>query len=236
MESARDPVPFRPYQPGTQPPYDVAAYGSTHKRHPREPLVPLPHTITETTTPRFSPAQFPPIPDLSVVNGKAALGERIIVHGRITDEDGRPVPRTIVEIWQANASGRYQHPADQHDAPIDPNFRGEGRVYTDDDGWYRFTTIKPGAYPWRNHDNAWRPNHIHFSFFGTGFAQRLITQMYFPGGPLLALDPIYLSIPDEAARDRLVCQLDMSVSKPEWALGYRFDVALRGREATPMEG
>jgi protocatechuate 3,4-dioxygenase, beta subunit len=235
MQSARDPAAFRPYQPGTQPPYDAPAYGSTHKRHPRESLMPLPHTITETTGPRFSPAHFPPIPDLSVVNGKAALGERIIVHGRITDEDGRPVSRTIVEIWQANAAGRYQHPADQHDAPTDPNFHGEGRVYTDEDGWYRFTTIKPGAYPWRNHDNAWRPNHIHFSFFGTAFAARLITQMYFPGDPLLALDPIFLSVPDEAARNRLVCELDMTVTEPEWALGYRFDVALRGREATPME-
>jgi protocatechuate 3,4-dioxygenase beta subunit len=236
MESARDPVLFRPYQPGTQPPYNAPAYGSTHKRHPRESLVSLPHTITETTGPRFSPAHFPPIPDLSVVDGKTALGERIIVHGGITDEDGRPVPNTIVEIWQANASGRYQHPADQHDAPLDPNFRGEGRVYTDDDGRYRFTTIKPGAYPWRNHDNAWRPNHIHFSLFGTGFAQRLITQMYFLGDPLLALDPIFLSIADEAARNRLVCQLDMGVTEPEWALGYRFNVVLRGREATPMEG
>ena len=236
MNSARDPVPFRPYVPGTQPPYDAPAYGSTHKRHPVEDLVLLPHTVTETAGPSFSPAHFLPISDLSVVDGKSALGERIIVHGRITDEDGRPVPNTIVEIWQANASGRYRHPADQHDAPLDPNFRGEGRVFTDGDGWYRFTSIKPGAYPRRNHDNAWRPNHIHFSFFGAGFAQRLITQMYFPGDPLLELDPIFLSIPEEAARNRLICELDMSVTEPEWALGYRFDVVLRGRGATPMEG
>ena len=235
MQSERDAIPFRPYAPGTQPAYDVLAYGSTHKRHPEETLVGLPHTITETTGPRFSNAHFPPIPDLSIVDGKSALGERIIVHGRITDEDGRPVPGTIVEIWQANASGRYQHPGDEHDAPTDPNFRGEGRVYTDDEGWYRFTSIKPGAYPWRNHHNAWRPNHIHFSFFGSGFASRLITQMYFPGDPLLELDPIFLSIPDEAARNRLVCTLDMRVTEPEWALGYRFDVVLRGHEATPME-
>jgi len=236
METARGPAPFRPYQPGTQPPYDAPAYGSTHKRHPHESLVRLPHTITETAGPRLSAAQFPPIPDLSVVDGKSALGERIIVHGLITDEDGRPIPHTIVEIWQANASGRYQHPADQHDAPLDPNFRGEGRVFTDDDGWYRFTSIKPGAYPWRNHHNAWRPNHIHFSFFGSGFAARLITQMYFPGDPLLELDPVFLSIPDEAARNRLICKFDISVTEPEWALGYRFDVVLRGREATPTEG
>jgi protocatechuate 3,4-dioxygenase, beta subunit len=236
MQRASGPAPFRPYQPGTQPPYDAPAYGSTHKRHPVENLVPLPYTMTESTGPRLDPARYLPIPDLSVIDGKSALGERIIVHGQITDEDGRPVPATIVEIWQANASGRYQHPADQHDAPLDPNFRGEGRVFTDEDGWYRFTTIKPGAYPWRNHDNAWRPNHIHFSFFGTGFAARLITQMYFPGDPLLELDPIFLSVPDEEARQRLVCELDMRVTKPEWALGYRFDVVLRGRAATPMEG
>ena len=229
-------TPFRDYQAGTQPPYDAPDYGSTHKRHPQEALVRLPHTITETSGPRFSAALFPPIADLSVVNGKAALGERIIVHGRITDEDGRPVPHTIVEIWQANAAGRYHHPADQHDAPTDPNFHGEGRVYTDDDGRYRFTSIKPGAYPWRNHNNAWRPNHIHFSFFGRGFAQRLVTQMYFPGDPLLDLDPVFLSVPDRAARDRLVCRLDMTVTEPEWALGYRWDVVLRGRAATPTEG
>jgi protocatechuate 3,4-dioxygenase, beta subunit len=236
MESARDSILFRPYQPGTQPAYDTPSYGSTRKRHPQEGLVRLPHTITETAGPRFSAAQFPAIPDLSMVNGKSALGERIIVHGRITDEDDRPIPRTIVEIWQANASGRYQHPGDQHDAPLDPNFRGEGRVYTDDDGWYRFTSIKPGAYPWRNHHNAWRPNHIHFSFFGSGFAARLITQMYFPGDPLLALDPVFLSIPDEAARNRLICKFDIAATEPEWALGYRFDVVLRGCEATPVEG
>jgi protocatechuate 3,4-dioxygenase, beta subunit len=233
MDSGHDPIPFRPYEPGTQPPYDASAYGSTHKRHPQESLVRMPHTVTEISGPGFTAAQFPPIPDLSVVDGRAALGERIIVHGRITDEDGRPIPQTIVEIWQANAAGRYQHPGDQHDAPLDPNFRGEGRVFTDDDGWYRFTSIKPGAYPWRNHHNAWRPNHIHFSFFGSGFAARLITQMYFPGDPLLDLDPVFLSVPDVAARNRLVCRFD--IAEPEWALGYRFDVVLRGRGATPME-
>ena len=234
-EEKMETTPFRAYQAGTQPPYDAPAYGSTQKRHPQEGLVRLPHTITEISGPLFIAAQSPPIADLSVVDGKAALGERIIVHGRITDEDGRPVPHTIVEIWQANAAGRYHHPSDQHDAPTDPNFRGEGRVYTDEEGWYRLTSIKPGAYPWRNHHNAWRPNHIHFSFFGSGFAQRLVTQMYFPGDPLLDLDPVFLSIPDQAARNRLVCQLDMNVTKPEWALGYRWDVVLRGRAATPIE-
>jgi len=141
----------------------------------------------------------------------------------------------MIEIWQANAAGRYAHPGDQHDAPLDPHFHGGGRVFTDADGWYQFTTIKPGAYPWRNHDNAWRPNHIHYSLFGTGFGSRVITQMYFPGDPLLALDPIYLATPDPDARERLVAQFDLNVTAPEWALGYRFDFVLRGRNATPTE-
>jgi protocatechuate 3,4-dioxygenase beta subunit len=226
---------FRPAAAGTQPDYDAPAYRSTHKRHPLKQPLRFAHTVTEATGPRFSPAQFQPIPDLSVVNGKASLGERIIVAGSVIDEDGRPVPNTIVEIWQANASGRYQHPGDQHDAPIDPNFRGAGRVFTDDQGRYRFVSVKPGAYPWRNHKNAWRPAHIHFSLFGTGFAARLITQMYFPGDPLLALDPVFNAVPDVAARQRMVAQFDIDLTQPEWALGYRFDFVLRGREATPME-
>ncbi len=226
---------FRPYAAGTQPDYDSPAYGSTKKRHPRQPLFNLPHTITEMSGPLFTMARYPSILDLSISNGKAALGERIIVEGRVTDEDGRPVPNTMIEIWLANSAGRYDHPRDQHDAPLDPNFHGEGRVYTNDAGNYRFTSIKPGAYPWRNHDNAWRPNHIHFSFFGTGFAQRLITQMYFPGDPLLPLDPIFNTVPDQAARDRLIAKFDLAITQPEWALGYRFDVVLRGRGATPME-
>ena len=195
----------------------------------------LPHTITETSGPRFSAAQFPPIADLSVVNGKAALGERIIVRGRITDEDGRPVPHTIVEIWQANASGRYAHGVDDHPAPLDPNFDGAGRCMTDSLGRYRFVTIKPGAYPWKNHLNAWRPQHIHFSLFGRAFTQRLVTQMYFPGDPLFAQDPIFNSVPDPKARQRLVCRFDLEVTEPEWALGYRWDIVLRGREATVLE-
>ena len=230
-----DPVPFRPYVPGTQPAYDSPEYRSTGLRHPKQTLVKLAHTVTETTGPQFSPSHFPPRADLSVHEVKIALGERIIVRGRITDEDGRPVPHTMIEIWQANAAGRYDHPGDTHDAPLDPNFRGDGRVFTDADGWYEFVSIKPGAYPWRNHHNAWRPNHIHFSYFGPGFASRLITQMYFPGDPLLALDPIFQVIPDEAARNRLISTFDLAVTRPEWALGYRFDVVLRGRDATPME-
>ena len=227
-------VSFRPIAPGTQPAYDVPAYGSTHKRHPARALLRAPHTVTETTGPRFAPAHFPPMPDLSKVNGKAALGERIIVAGAVTDENGRPVPHTMIEIWQANAAGRYHHPNDSHDAPLDPNFSGEGRVFTDAHGRYSFVSIKPGAYPWRNHPNAWRPNHIHFSFFGPAFATRLITQMYFPGDPLLPLDPIFLSVPEAAARERLIAQFDLALTQPEWALGYRFDVVLRGRDATPM--
>jgi protocatechuate 3,4-dioxygenase beta subunit len=141
----------------------------------------------------------------------------------------------MIEIWQANAAGRYAHPGDQHDAPLDPNFQGGGRVFSDEDGWYQFTTIKPGAYPWGNHDNAWRPNHIHYSLFGTGFAQRVVTQMYFPGDPLLAFDPIFLAVPDQAARERLIAQFDIDITAPGRALGYRFDFVLRGRNATPTE-
>ena len=156
------------------------------------------------------------------------------MRGRIVDVDGRPVQDTMIEIWQATAAGRNHHERDQHEAPLDPHFRGAGRVFTDADGWYQFTSVKPGAYPWRNHPNAWRPNHIHFSYFGPGFATRLITQMYFPGDPLLELDPIYQSVPDAAARQRLVAKFDLEITRPEWALGYRFDVVLRGRGATPM--
>jgi protocatechuate 3,4-dioxygenase beta subunit len=228
-------APFRPTQPGSQPPNDTPSYGSTHLRHTTQPLLRIPQTVTETTGPLFTAARFAPMPDLSIRNGKPALGERIIVRGRVVDENDRPVPHTMIEIWQANAAGRYDHPCDQHDAPVDPNFHGGGRVFSDADGWYQFVSIKPGAYPWRNHHNAWRPNHIHYSLFGTGFGQRIITQMYFPGDPLLALDPIYLAVPDPAARERLVARFDLDVTSPEWALGYRFDFVLRGRNATPAE-
>ncbi|MBV8654100.1 MAG: protocatechuate 3,4-dioxygenase subunit beta [Alphaproteobacteria bacterium] len=230
-----DPVPFRPYVRGTQPEYDSPSYLSTRNRHPKLPLVALPHTMTEVTGPRFSPKLFPACVDLARLDGNEAMGERIIVEGIVVDEDRRPIPSTMIEVWQANAAGRYAHPGDQHDAPLDPHFRGSGRVFTDADGRYRFITIKPGAYPWRNHHNAWRPNHIHFSLFGPGFATRLVTQMYFPGDPLLRFDPIFNCVPDAAARDRLVARFELAVTQPEYALGYRFDVVLRGSGATPFE-
>jgi protocatechuate 3,4-dioxygenase beta subunit len=228
-------TPFREITPGTQPPNDFPAYGSTHKRHPKRPLLRIPQTVTEITGPRFSRTQYPSIIDMTNIDGHAAIGERIIVRGRVLDEDGRPVPDTMLEIWQANAAGRYAHERDQHDAPLDPHFKGEARVFTDAEGWYQFTTIKPGSYPWRNHYNAWRPNHIHYSLFGPAFATRLITQMYFPGDPLLELDPIFHSVPDSEARQRLIAKFDIEITRPEWALGYRFDIVLRGRYAMVEE-
>jgi protocatechuate 3,4-dioxygenase, beta subunit len=165
-----DLVTYRRPAPGTQPPLDSPAYGSTHKRHPNLPPIRVPHTLTETTAPRFDPARYKPHADMSQVNGKGALGERIIVAGRVTDEDGRPQRGVMVEVWQANAAGRYHHPRDQHDAPLDPNFEGRARIFTDDDGRYSFVSVKPGAYPWRNHWNAWRPVHIHFGLHGAALS------------------------------------------------------------------
>jgi len=230
-----DPVPYRRPALGTQPPYDFPAYGSTRLRHPKQRLVRLEHTLSETTAPRMTPAWYAAHDDMSKHAGGDAQGQRIIVAGRVLDEDGRPVAGAMVEVWQANAAGRYAHERDQHDAPLDAHFSGRGRIFTDAEGNYRFTTIRPGAYPWRNHHNAWRPEHIHFSLFGAGFAQRLITQMYFPGDPLLPLDPIYNCTADPAAAARLVAHFDLELTIPEWALGYRFDIVLRGREATPFE-
>jgi protocatechuate 3,4-dioxygenase beta subunit len=230
-----DPVPFRPVQPGSQPPLDLPAYLSTAHRHPKAAPVRMPATLTEASAPRFDPAWYAPHDDLSVLEGRAAIGERIIVAGRVSDENGRPVAGAMVEIWQANAAGRYHHPRDQHDAPLDPNFIGRGRVFTDADGRYRFTTIRPGAYPWRNPGPGWRPQHIHFGLHGAGFAQRLITQMYFPGDPLLAFDAIFQGSGDDASRQRLVASLDPALMVPDHAIGYRFDIVLRGRAATPFE-
>jgi protocatechuate 3,4-dioxygenase beta subunit len=229
-------APYRRPAPGTQPEYLCVDYKSTQKRSPSQPLILVPHTLSELTGPVFGHNDVSP-DDANLLNRHAGepLGERIVVTGRVQDEDGRPVPHTLIEIWQANAAGRYLHHNDNHDAPLDPNFTGCGRLLTDADGRYRFTTIKPGAYPWRNHHNAWRPAHIHFSLFGQAFATRLVTQMYFPGDPLLDFDPIYQCIPDERARRFLVSRFDWETTIPETALGYRFDITLRGRGATPME-
>lgn len=226
---------YRPIDAATQPPYDAPAYGSTHHRHPKQALVALPHTVTEVSAPRFRSSWYLAHIDMTKENGREAIGERIIVAGTLRDEDGRSVPDAMIEIWQANATGRYAHERDQHDAPLDPNFRGVGRVFTDTEGRYSITTIRPGAYPWRNHDNAWRPTHIHFGLHGAGVAQRLITQMYFPGDPLLPIDPIFMATSDAAARERLVAQFDLAITQPEWALGYRFDITLRGHLATLFE-
>lgn len=225
----------RPYF-NTQPEYLYPPYRSTLKRAPTKPLVLLPQTLSEVTGPLFGRDEVRPNDDDLTRQHKAEpLGERIIVTGRVRDENSRPVPNALVELWQANAAGRYRHVVDQHDAPLDPNFTGCGRTLTDADGRYRFVTIKPGAYPWRNHYNAWRPAHLHFSLFGEGFVQRLVTQMYFPGDPLLPFDPMFTSVPDERARDRLIAAFDWETTMPEHALGYRFDIVLRGRDATPME-
>lgn len=218
------------------PPYLHTDYASTQKRAPSQPLVILPHTLSELTGPVYGHETVQAGDgDLTRQHAGEPLGERIIVTGRVLDEAGRAVPNTLIEIWQANAAGRYVHVRDQHPAPLDPNFSGAGRVVTDGEGRYSFTTVKPGAYPWRNHPNAWRPAHIHLSLFGPSFLTRLVTQMYFPGDPLFAYDPIFNSIPDERARHRLVSRFDMDTTAPEWALGYVFDIVLRGRDATPAE-
>lgn len=221
---------------GTHPPNDSPGYRSTALRHPKEPLVIIPQTLSEITGPVYPYGRIEATDnDLTRQHAGEPLGERIIVEGRVLDEDGRPIPKTLVEVWQANAAGRYAHRVDEHAAPLDPNFSGAGRTLTDEEGRYRFVTIRPGAYPWRNHDNAWRPAHIHFSLFGTSFLSRLITQMYFPGDPLMPYDPIFNSIPDAAARERLIANFDLKTTQAEWALGFTFDIVLRGSNATPME-
>ena len=218
------------------PPYRYPEYRSSAKRAPSRVLLPLPEELHDLRAPVFGEdAVAPGDADLTAQGAGEPLGERIIVTGRVLDEDGRPIRGALVEIWQTNAAGRYVHEVDQHPAPLDPNFTGAGRALTDDDGRYRFVTVKPGAYPWRNHPNAWRPAHIHFSLFGESFQSRLVTQMYFPNDPLFAYDPIMQSIPDEAARMRMVSSFDLSLTEPVWALGYRFDIVLRGRNSTPFE-
>ncbi|MDR3508811.1 MAG: protocatechuate 3,4-dioxygenase subunit beta [Caulobacteraceae bacterium] len=217
-----------------QPPSLFPAYASTVARSPREPLVRIPQTLTETTGPAdWSALMGESKADLTRQHAAAPLGQRIIVSGRVLDEAHRPVPNTVVEIWQANAAGRYIHKKDQWDAPLDPNFTGAGRVITDAEGRYRYVTVRPGAYPWRNHYNAWRPSHIHLSLLGPAFATRLVTQMYFPDDPLIPIDPIAGAVP-EAYRQRMVSRFDLATTQPDWALGYLFDIVLRGPDATPM--
>jgi len=220
----------------SHPPLDYPGYGSTALRHPKQPLVALAQTLTELTGPLLGDGLVKPgDADLTRQSAGEPLGERIIVAGRVLEEGGRPVPDTLVELWQCNSGGRYFHEADRHPAPLDPNFTGLGRCLTDAEGRYRFVTIKPGAYPWGNHHNAWRPAHIHFSLFGRAFTQRLVTQMYFPGDPLFGQDPIFNSVRDPRARERMICAFDPDSTVPEWALAYRWDIVLRGPVATPRD-
>jgi protocatechuate 3,4-dioxygenase beta subunit len=229
-------TPRRRPDAGIHPLADSPAYRSTALRHPVAPLVVIPQTLTELSGPVYGANDIGPLDhDLTRQHDAMPAGQRIVVSGRVVDEDGRPVPDALIEIWQANAAGRYAHKVDQWDAPLDPRFTGAGRTITDGDGRYTFITIRPGAYPWKNHHNAWRPAHIHFSLFGRAFLTRLVTQMYFPGDPLLPLDPIFNAVPDPRARERLVSSFDLSLTTPEWALGYRFDIVLRGAQETPME-
>jgi protocatechuate 3,4-dioxygenase beta subunit len=225
----------RPYF-ASQPPYLYPGYRSTVKRSPSRPLVLLPHTLSEVTGPVFGYDDVKPTDsDLTRQHEGEPIGERIVVSGRVLDENSRPVAHALVEMWQANSAGRYRHAVDDHDAPLDPNFTGCGRALTDGEGRYRFVTVKPGAYPWRNHYNAWRPAHLHFSLFGIGLVQRLVTQMYFPGDQLLHYDPMYNSVPDEKARLRMISSFDWETTIPDVALAFRYDIVLRGRDATPME-
>jgi protocatechuate 3,4-dioxygenase beta subunit len=220
------------------PPAYFPDYKTSILRSPRMPLVAIGQTLSEKTGPVFGHEIIRPHDNdliLSAARDGLPIGERIIMHGRVMDETGRPVPNVLIEIWQANAGGRYRHVVDDYVAPLDPNFDGYGRCLTDEDGSYRFRTIKPGPYPWRNRNNDWRPAHVHFSLFGPAFVTRLITQMYFEGDPLLPLCPIYNSIPDAGARERLVARLDMGESEPLDCLAYRFDIVLRGRRGTPFE-
>jgi protocatechuate 3,4-dioxygenase beta subunit len=221
---------------GSHPPLDYDGYKSTALRAPKRPAVPLRQLSTELTAPVFGDSRVGELDhDLTRQHEGEPLGERIIVHGHVRETDGRVVPDTLVEMWQCNAAGRYRHAVDRHPAPLDPNFTGLGRTVTDREGYFRFVTIKPGAYPWGNHHNAWRPAHIHFSLFGRAFTQRLVTQMYFPGDPLFAQDPIFNSVRDPKARERMICAFDLDSTEPEWALAYRWDIVLRGENETPPD-
>ena len=218
------------------PPYSASAYRSTGLRAPRRPLVLMPPDLLPSAGPVFGTDDVDAQDaDLTIGQGGTPQGQRINVSGRLLGADGKPLAGQLVEIWQCNAAGRYAHDADQHPAPLDPHFLGAGRCLTDAEGAYRFMTIRPGAYPWRNHANAWRPAHIHFSVFGRTFTERLVTQMYFPGDPLLDFDPIFQAVRDPGARARLVSRFDWPTTEPDLALGYRFDVVIGGHLATPAE-
>ncbi|RJQ72349.1 protocatechuate 3,4-dioxygenase subunit beta [Pseudonocardiaceae bacterium YIM PH 21723] len=217
-------------------PHYSPEYRSSMLRAPSQPLVVLPHRLTEITGPLFGESDVrPEESDLTTQHDGEPLGERIVVHGSVRDGSGRPVPNTLLELWQANSAGRYQHQNDQHDAPLDPNFTGNGRCVTDAEGNYRFTTIRPGAYPWGNHHNAWRPAHLHFSVFGRALPQRLVTQMYFPGDPLLDYDPIYQAVREPKVRQRMISSFDLESTVPGWALAFNFDIVLAGPEASLLE-
>jgi len=223
--------------PAAHPALDTPEYKSTQLRHPKQPLVYLPHTVTEITGPQLDRAVNlkPTDSDLTIQHAGEPIGERIIVSGHVYDTEGKPLRGTLVEVWQANSAGRYAHKWDRWAAPLDPNFSGAGRMVTDDNGRYEFTTIRPGAYPWGNHYNAWRPAHIHFSMLGRAFSQRLITQMYFPDDPFFPFDPIFNSVRDEKARQRMVSSFNIHETRPNWAQAFNWDIYLRGPAATPFE-
>jgi protocatechuate 3,4-dioxygenase, beta subunit len=230
------PVNYVREAPEAHPPLDSPAYKSTRLRHPKQPLIYLPQTITEITGPQLGRERVGELDhDLTRQHAGEPIGERITVTGRVFDTEGKPLRNTLVEIWQANAAGRYLHQNDQWPAPLDPNFSGAGRCVTDDDGRYAFTTIKPGPYPWGNHYNAWRPAHIHFSLLGRAFAQRLVTQMYFPGDPFFPYDPIFNAVRDERARERMISRFSIHGTQANWAAAYAFDIVLRGPGATAFE-
>ena len=230
--------PLRPRDWSSHPPMLDPAYKSTLLRAPSKPLVPIRQSLSELTGPAYGHDSLGPDDADLTRNARSTgepIGERIVVSGHVLDENGRPVSNTLIEVWQANSAGRYLHHADQHDAPLDPNFSGAGRCVTDGEGRYKFYSVKPGAYPWGNHANGWRPAHIHFSLFGPTIATRLVTQMFFPADPLLPLDPIFMGAM-EGARERLVSNFDLGLTEQDFALGYRFDIVLRGRAETPMVG
>ena len=227
---------YHPEHAEVDPPLDYPGYRSTELRHPLNPLVLLPQRLTEVTGPVLGDGRVGANDhDLTVQHEGEPLGQRIQVSGRLLDSDGRPIPNALVEVWQANAAGRYRHRNDVWPAPLDPNFTGAGRCVTDSEGRYRFVTVRPGAYPWGNHPNAWRPAHIHFSLFGRAFTQRLVTQMYFPGDPLFSQDPIFNSVGDPKARERMISRFDWETTEDHWQLGYKWDIVLRGADGGVFE-